>query len=63
MNDRASFTVAEIAGRNAISLATAYRAIHTGALQVVRLGSGNKPLIRVTPQQEAEWLNAHAAKK
>jgi len=53
---RASFKLSEVAERNSISPATVYRHVSEGLLKVVCFGSGKRPVMRVTPQQEADWL-------
>ena len=53
---RASFTVAEIAQRNAVSRITVYRAIAAGKLKASRLGDGERRGLRITPAAEVEWI-------
>lgn len=53
---RASFTPAEIAARNSLSLTLVYRALRVGTLKGSNLGAGLRGGIRVTPKQESEWL-------
>jgi DNA-binding IscR family transcriptional regulator len=54
---RASYKLSEIAARNAISVASVYRHVNEGLLKVCCFGSGRRPCMRVTPQQERAWLD------
>jgi excisionase family DNA binding protein len=58
--DRASFTLKEIAERNAVSVPTVYRHVKYGTLKVTKLGTGKRPTMRVTIAQEAQWLESLA---
>lgn len=53
---RASYTPAEVASRNSVSVATIYNAINAGRLRVANLGGGVRGALRITPEQEQEWL-------
>jgi excisionase family DNA binding protein len=55
-SERTSFTIKEVAARNAVSRVTVYRAIASGQLHAVRLGEGDRRGLRVTPVAEQDWL-------
>jgi excisionase family DNA binding protein len=55
---RSAFTVEEIAERNHVSVPTVYRAIRSGKLQAITLGTGTRRAVRITLEQERAWHHA-----
>jgi hypothetical protein len=54
--ERSAFSPVEIAARAKVSRAHIYREIASGRLKAKRLAAGKRPLFRITPEAEAEWL-------
>lgn len=59
-SERSAFTPSEIARRAGVSRAHIYKQINLGRLKAVRLAGGKRPLIRITPEAEREWLQSAA---
>jgi excisionase family DNA binding protein len=57
-NERSAYSLAEVAQRAGISRASVYRAVASGALRTIKLGSGKRPTQRVTPADERSWLES-----
>jgi len=55
---RSVYLLREIAERAGLSVSQVYREVDAGRLKVLKLGTGSKPVMRVTAEDEAEWLES-----